>query len=220
MSGPDTTARTIAAWLRRCADPRWTAADFADAIEGGAWVGAEILAVPVERTKTCVYLAAPVSPDIAKIDADLARTNYSVVATRQLRAQVIAAEIALNLARARRWLRWLVEHTDWSINATWIAGVQAAMEAGVSEADERPRGLADMLVQVERCDAIVLVGGRVSGGMAMERDHAVKHGLTVIDLTKFGEEPGALKEADAGQIEAALREGWSDFTTHRGGKRV
>ena len=34
------------------------------------------------------------------------------------------------------------------------------------------RGLADDLAAVERCDAIVLVGGRVSSGMAMERDHA------------------------------------------------
>jgi hypothetical protein len=99
--------------------------------------------------------------------------------------------VLANLAAARRWLWALRTASTWSIAAPWIGAVQAALEAGTSEAEERARGLVDMLAQVERCDGIVLVGGRVSAGMALERDHAIKHGLAVVDLTGLGEEPAA-----------------------------
>ena len=109
--------------------------------------------------KPVVYLAHPVgAPDRDGIDA--------------------------NLARVRRWLRAIVDATDWSICASWMPYVEA-----LDEDRYRARGLADDLACLERCDAIVLVGGRVSAGMAIERDHAVTCGLRVIDLTACGEEP-------------------------------
>lgn len=99
--------------------------------------------------------------------------------------------VRANLAAAKRWLWALRCATDWSICAPWIPAVEAVLDAGVPEAVERTRGLADDLAVVERCDAIVLCGGRVSSGMAMERDHAASRGLRVVDLTALGEEPTA-----------------------------
>jgi hypothetical protein len=99
--------------------------------------------------------------------------------------------IRANLARAKRWLWALRCASTWSICAPWIPAVEAVLDAGVPEAVERTRGLADDLAVVERCDGIVLVGGRVSSGMALERDHAIAHGLAIVDLTGLGEEPGA-----------------------------
>ena len=92
--------------------------------------------------------------------------------------------IDANLSRACRWLRALVDATDWSICASWMPYVDA-----LAEDRYRARGLADDLAVLERCDAIVLAGGRVSAGMAIERDHAAACGLRVIDLTACGEEP-------------------------------
>ena len=53
------------------------------------------------------------------------------------------------------------------------------------------------LAALERCDTIVLVGGRVSSGMAIERDHAVKCGLRVYDLTAISVEPPTSRVAEA-----------------------
>ena len=97
--------------------------------------------------------------------------------------------VRANLARAKRWLWALRCATDWSICAPWIPAVEAVIDSGAVEHDERARGLADDLAVVDRCDAIVMVGGRVSSGMAMERDHAAGHRLRVIDLSDEGEEP-------------------------------
>lgn len=93
-------------------------------------------------------------------------------------------EIMDNLSRARRWLRALVDATDWSIVASWMPYVET-----LDEERYRARGLADDLACLERCDAIVLVGGRLSVGMKVELDHAIARGLLVVDLTPIGEEP-------------------------------
>lgn len=92
--------------------------------------------------------------------------------------------INANLARARRWLKALVDATDWSIVVSWMPYVEALDEAGYRE-----RGLADDLAVIERCNGVVLVGGRVSSGMALERDHALAVNLPVFDLTGLGDEP-------------------------------
>lgn len=133
--------------------------------------------------KRVVYLAAPVSPTAAEIGAESERLYPDVSGEARI---VATTEIAIksNLARARRWLRWLVENTDWSIVCSWMPYVET-----LDEAKWRARGLEDDKAALERCDAIVMVGGRVSSGMAIERDHAASHGLRVVDLTEFGEEP-------------------------------
>lgn len=105
-----------------------------------------------------------------------------------------AAGVAANLARARRWLRWFVEHTDFAICAPWIPYVET-----LDEVDHRARGLRDDLAMLARCDAIVLVGGRVSSGMRGERDWAHRHELDICTLVELGEEP-----PDAASTPAAL----------------
>lgn len=94
------------------------------------------------------------------------------------------AGVDVNLANARAWLRWLVENTPWAVSAPWMPYVET-----LDEPTHRARGLADDLAMLERHDLIVLVGGRVSAGMALERGHAVKRGLRVLDLTRMGASP-------------------------------
>lgn len=96
------------------------------------------------------------------------------------------AEVMENLGSARRWLHALVDATDWSIVASWMPYVET-----FDEDSYRARGLADDLAVVERCDAIVLVGGRISQGMRIEHDHAAAHGLAVVNLVALGDMPPA-----------------------------
>lgn len=103
--------------------------------------------------------------------------------------------IADNLARARRWLRWFVDHTDHAVCAPWFAYVLE-----LDEAKYRDRGLRDDLLMLDGCDAIVLVGGRLSDGMRLEMDHAHRRGLAVCSLITFGAEP-----PDAARTPEALR---------------
>lgn len=91
-----------------------------------------------------------------------------------------------NLANCRLWLRWLVEHTEWAVSCPWMPYVQT-----LDESTHRDRGIADDLAMLERHDLIVLVGGRVSSGMAGERAHAKIHGLVQCDLSRFTTPPHA-----------------------------
>jgi hypothetical protein len=92
--------------------------------------------------------------------------------------------IAANLANARAWLKWLVDNTPWAISCPWIPYVES-----LAEESYRERGLADDLAMLGRGhDLVVLVGGRVSTGMAMERDHAASR-MPVVDLTPIGVAP-------------------------------
>jgi hypothetical protein len=93
-------------------------------------------------------------------------------------------EIEANLARARRWVLWLAENTEHAISCPWLALVDSSTEQRT-----RSRGLRDCMLILERHDAIVLVGGRVSSGMNDERGHAYKRGLMVASLISFGAEP-------------------------------
>jgi hypothetical protein len=93
-----------------------------------------------------------------------------------------------NIARAHRWLRWLIEvQPQWSITALWLNYAQVLDETW------RARGLRDTKVALERCDGIVLVGGVMSPGMGMERDRMVRLGRPCFDLTALGPEPPAAR---------------------------
>lgn len=63
--------------------------------------------------------------------------------------------------------------------------------AGDSDPAARARGLEHDCNVVKRCDGLVLVGGRMSSGMAIERGAAESHGRDVVDLTHLGDEPPA-----------------------------
>lgn len=105
------------------------------------------------------YLAHPVGPDSTP-------------------AEVEARD--LNIQSALGWLRWLVDSTTWAISAPWLPYVMRLSES------QRDRGMRDNFATLERCDLVVLTGGRVSPGMELERHHAFSCGMPVVDLTSLG----------------------------------
>jgi hypothetical protein len=106
-------------------------------------------------------------------------------------AHPLSGDIAANLARAKRWLRWVLDlELPIAPIAPWIDIVEAWNQTGEHEdAYLRWRGLEMDLAVVERCDEIWLCGGRVSTGMELERQHALTHHVRVNDLTFLGPEP-------------------------------
>lgn len=106
-------------------------------------------------------------------------------------AHPVSGDVPGNVARALRWLRWLVgQHPDWAISAPWIPYV-----LGLDESTDRARGLRDDVAMVRRCDGIILAGGRLSQGMAVELGAARAGGLHVLDLLHLGAEPPAADQA-------------------------
>lgn len=109
----------------------------------------------------------------------------------------VAGDIKGNLARAKRWLRWLEENYPIAIVASWITECEVWDD---NNPEQRAAGLERDKAVLERCDGIVLVGGRISNGMAIERAHAESKGLPVTDMTGLGAEPprGTIDVADLG----------------------
>ena len=103
-------------------------------------------------------------------------------------AHPVGGDVENNIARAKRWLHWLSRQAPQAaVIAPWIANI----EAGEDDNDpiQRTRGLAKAALVASRCDAIILCGGRVSSGMAIERQAAQARRREVIDLTALGDEP-------------------------------
>ena len=86
--------------------------------------------------------------------------------------ETLEAEALCNLARAKRWLRWLLERTDVALCAPWMPYVEILPDGG----EWRERGLLDDCAMAARCDGIILCGGRISSGMERNWD-AVRDGL-------------------------------------------
>ncbi len=102
-------------------------------------------------------------------------------------AHPLSDDMPTNLARARRWLRWAIEHyTDCAFVVPWLPYCDVLDDDNETH---RKRGIHDDLAAMLRCDEVWLVGGVVSPGMALERDVAARDGLKVLDLTPFGPEP-------------------------------
>ncbi len=89
-----------------------------------------------------------------------------------------------NLENVQKWFLYLFEHCpDWALNVPWFIYVMNLDEK------HRARAMRDDLRVLDTCKAIVLTGGKISGGMATELGLAQMKGLKVIDLTGFGYEP-------------------------------
>jgi hypothetical protein len=92
-----------------------------------------------------IYLAHPVVGDATGLDADQ-----------------IAALVKSNLARAGRWVAWLVTNTeDVAIRCSWLGYIMNLPETPTM----RERGLRDDDSEAATCTGIVLCGGRLSSGM-------------------------------------------------------
>lgn len=133
----------------------------------------------MKARKIVAYLAHPIGPGSTPEDLDRRQDN---------------------IAGALAWLQWLVDHTSWSVNVPWLPYVQR-----LDENTYRLRGIEDDLAVLERCDVIVLAGGRVSPGMVDELTHAKTNGIPHVDLTSWGPTPPALP-VDSGRAVVALRE--------------
>jgi hypothetical protein len=120
-----------------------------------------------------VYIAHPVAPPC--------RCDY--LGTHE---GIAALVVACNCDRARRWLSWAIRtYPDVAFAMPWLPYVDVLPDQG----DSRARGLRDDVAMALRCDEIWLVGGRVSRGMAQERDAMAAAGKGVVDLTDLGPEP-------------------------------
>ena len=92
-----------------------------------------------------------------------------------------------NLARAKRWFRWAAEQGV-SVIADWIIYCEVWDDANPVQ---RGNGLEHDDAAIRRCDAVWLVGGRVSYGMERACLTAGDAGIPVADWTHLGEEPPA-----------------------------
>ena len=104
-------------------------------------------------------------------------------------AHPLSGDVPGNLARAKKWLRWMrIAYPGAATIAPWIQEIEVL---GDDDADPEKREAAlrrDELI-ASRCDAIVLVGGRLSPGMARELRAVRAVGGYVIDLLSLGPEP-------------------------------
>lgn len=86
-----------------------------------------------------------------------------------------------NIANAVNWLNFLTRATRWAIAIPWFPYVAADVD--------KPRGLVDNLVTLERCDVVLQCGGMISTHMVIERTHAERRAIPAIDLTDLGTSP-------------------------------
>jgi len=108
-------------------------------------------------------------------------------------AHPVSGDPVGNSAKAERWVRWCIDaFEEHDITAPWITYVRVLDDDNQAH---RFRGLSMSLAAAARCDGIILCGGRVTNGMAMERDAIVGRHLgdstedRVFDLTPLGLEP-------------------------------
>jgi hypothetical protein len=86
-----------------------------------------------------------------------------------------------NAENAKRWLRWFLDNDKARVYMLpWLAEVELSCEGPVIPWEEAITRDEEI---VRRCDGVVLVGGRVSMGMARERDAALAAGKKVRNLS-------------------------------------
>lgn len=95
---------------------------------------------------------------------------------------------AMNVRNARRWLAWLQENDRTRVYmAPWISEVEAFIKGHIKTTYDQ--ALADDEEIVSRCDGIILVGGRVTLGMARELDRMNSCEGQVINLAALRSPP-------------------------------
>jgi hypothetical protein len=87
-------------------------------------------------------------------------------------AHPVAGDVPGNLAKAKTWLKWLnAAFPDVAFIAPWIVEIQIYDD---NDPAQREASLTRICVSVQRCDALIHVGSRISGGMEREARHAVR----------------------------------------------
>lgn len=108
-------------------------------------------------------------------------------------AHPVSGDVKGNVANVIQWIRWLTINEPSRVYiAPWVAEVQAFdQDIGGAEPDAAfyDRVLADDCDVVRHCDGILLVGGKVSRGMALERDAARDAGKCVVDRSDLRTPP-------------------------------
>jgi len=96
--------------------------------------------------------------------------------------------IKANIARAKRWYKWIIDHYDVAVVADCILCCEVWEDASPQHRDV---GLAMDFNMVARCDEIWHVGGKISSGAASEGAVAELLHKRRLDLTHLGAEPPA-----------------------------
>lgn len=125
---------------------------------------------------------------------------------RDPKADTTPAEIvACNVARAKRWIRWLWCVTEVAVIAPWLAHVELLDDRNPAH---RERGLRDNTATAARCSGVMYAGGEISEGMKREGAACVVAGGREFDLTRFGSEPPEVwgdRDADRKWLVASTR---------------
>lgn len=153
-------------------------------------------------TRQVLYVAAPLAPT----EEEIANAGRFIPddATPQERAFAMGFSVRANLQRALRWLAWLRKSfPETTFIAPWIATVMSL--DGDDSPELREAGLVDDCAVVERCDGIVLCGGRISSGMRREMEHGKARGgpLRIADQLGYAEE---FQVYDLSEIDEATRD--------------
>jgi len=104
-------------------------------------------------------------------------TSASIPVVYLLHPVGIGSTRAMNVASAKMWLRALVDALPTvAFDASWLPYAEIAID--------RERGIHDAICVLDRCDAVVAVGGEFSRGMRTEWQRAEQKKLRCIDLTR------------------------------------
>jgi hypothetical protein len=104
-------------------------------------------------------------------------------------AHPVSGDVQGNIERTLLWYRALtLRYPDRLFGVPWLADVMAFDDSNPAE---RAAGLIRNRAYLDSFDAVVLVGGRVTRGMAAEVERASELRLLVTDLTHLGPLPPA-----------------------------
>jgi hypothetical protein len=108
-------------------------------------------------------------------------------------AHPLSGDIPGNLARAERWMKWLLAtFPDVDIVADWILWCRVLDDTNPVD---RERGLRFDEEIISRMDDFIIVGCSISGGVDRETDIALESGVRVVNLIELGDEPPMLSES-------------------------
>lgn len=95
-------------------------------------------------------------------------------------AHPVRGDVEGNIKAAKQIMRAWGNTPDMVLIAPWLTDCELFDD---SDPTDRANGLERCKLVLERCDALWLTGRKVSEGMRIERDHAVKNGIPVMDFT-------------------------------------